>query len=184
MDAEKIRKPQKTKVTIRDIALVGMMVAVIEVCKAAFMVLPNIELTTFWLILFTLYFGRKILYVVPVFILIEGCIFGFGLWWVMYLYAWPLLVLLTWIFRKQDLVLFYSVLAAAFGFLFGFLCAIPYVVIGAADGGIKNGLYAGFTWWVAGIPFDMIHGVSNFVVMLALYKPVRFVLRKIKDNSN
>ena len=77
------------KITVRDITLIGMMVAVIEVCKAALSFLPNIELTTFWLILFTLYFGRKILLVIPVFILIEGCIYGFGLWWVMYLYMWP-----------------------------------------------------------------------------------------------
>ena len=87
------------KITVRDITLIGMMVAVIEVCKAALSFLPNIELTTFWLILFTLYFGRKILLVIPVFILIEGCIYGFGLWWVMYLYMWPLLVLLVWIFK-------------------------------------------------------------------------------------
>ena len=180
MAATNLKSPKKAKIAITDITLIGMMVAVIEVCKVAFMALPNIELTTFWLILFTLYFGKKILFVVPVFILIEGCVFGFGLWWVMYLYTWPLLVLLTWIFRKQESVLFFSVLAALFGFFFGFLCAIPYVVIGAADGGLRSGLYAGFTWWVAGIPWDMIHGVSNFVIMLVLYKPVGILMRKLK----
>ena len=38
------------KLTVRDITLIGMMVAVIEVCKAALGFLPNIELTTFWII--------------------------------------------------------------------------------------------------------------------------------------
>ena len=170
----------KTKITIREITLIGMMVAVIEVCKAALGFLPNIELTSFWLILFTLYFGRRIMLVVPVFILIEGCIYGFGIWWVMYLYMWPLLVLLTWIFRKQESVWFFSVLSALFGLLFGFFCAIPYVVIGAADGGIQHGLYAGFTWWVAGIPWDIVHGIGNFALMLVLYKPVRNVMQRIK----
>ena len=75
---------------------------IIEACKYALSFLPNIELTTFWIIVFTLYFGRKILFVIPAFILLEGSIYGFGLWWFMYLYAWPLLVLLTWIFRKQS----------------------------------------------------------------------------------
>ena len=158
-----------------------MMVAVIEVCKAALSFLPNIELTTFWLILFTLYFGRKILLVIPVFILIEGCIYGFGLWWVMYLYMWPLLVLLVWIFKKHGSVWFFSTLSGLFGLFFGFFCAIPYVVIGAWDGGIKNGLYAGFTWWVAGIPWDIVHGVGNFVLMLVLYHPVRRVMERMKS---
>ena len=156
------------------------MVAVIEVCKAALSFLPNIELTTFWLILFTLFFGRKIVLVVPVFILIEGSIYGFNTWWIMYLYTWPLLVLLTWVFRKQKSVWFWSFLSGMFGLFFGLLCSIPYVVIGAVDGGIRSGLYAGFTWWVAGIPWDIVHCIGNFVLMLVLYHPVRTLMERIK----
>lgn len=166
------------KITITDIALIGVMVAVIEVCKVTMAALPNIELTTFWIIMFTLFFGTKAMFAVPVFILIEGTLFGFGLWWVMYLYTWPALALITWIFRKKDNVFFWAILSSLFGFLFGFLCAIPYFVIGFIEGGFRSGLYAGFTWWVSGIPFDMIHGVANFVLMLVLYKPVRSVMKK------
>lgn len=176
----KDKEEQRTsKLTIKDIALIGVMVAVIEVSKFALSYLPNIELTSFWLILFTLFFGWKIALVVPVFIFIEGSIYGFGLWWVMYLYAWPLLVLLVWIFRRRESVWFWSILSGAFGLCFGLLCSIPYVVIGATDGGIRSGLYAGFTWWVAGIPWDIVHCAGNFIIMLVLYKPIRAVMRKI-----
>ena len=89
------------KIAIKDITLIGMMVAVIEVCQVALAWAPNIELTTFWLIMFTLFFGKEIVFVVPVFILIEGAMYGVHLWWIMYLYAWPLLVLVTRIFREQ-----------------------------------------------------------------------------------
>lgn len=167
------------KISIKDICLIGIMVAVIEVCKAAMTFLPNIELTTFWLILFTLYFGKKVAFVVPVFILIEGCIYGFGSWWIMYLYTWPLLVLVVWICRRQESVWFWSVLSAVFGLLFGLFCAIPYFVLGTWDGGIRGGLYAGFTWWVAGIPWDIVHGISNFVLMLVLYKPVCMIMKRV-----
>ena len=85
MDKEKREK----KLTIQDIALMGVMVAVIEACKAAMAFLPNIELTSFWIIMFTLLFRWRILFVIPVFILVEGAVYGFGLWWVMYLSAWP-----------------------------------------------------------------------------------------------
>lgn len=153
--------------------------AVIEVCKATLTFLPNIELTTFWLIMFTLFFGKKVAFVVPVFILIEGCLYGFGSWWIMYLYTWPLLVLVTWIYRKQESLWFWSVLSAVFGLLFGFFCSIPYYVLGAIDGGLRGGLYAGFSWWVAGIPWDLVHGISNFVLMVVLYKPVRVIMKRV-----
>lgn len=175
---------KNNSISIYDICLMGMVVAVIEVCKAALTFLPNVELTSFWLIMFTLFFRWKIVFVVPVFILIEGTIYGFGLWWIMYLYVWPLLVLLTWIFRKRDSVWFWSILSALFGLTYGFMCSIPYVVIGTGDGGIINGLYAGFTWWVAGIPWDIVHGIGNFVVMMVLYKPVKAVLMKVKKMTD
>ena len=68
----------KWKLSAKDVALVGMMVAVIEVCKVVLMGIPNVELTTFWIIMFSLYFGSRVFFVVPVFILIEGMLFGFG----------------------------------------------------------------------------------------------------------
>lgn len=167
------------KLTIKDITLIGLMVAVIEVCKVTLMSIPNVELTSFWIIMFTLFFGWKIIFVIPVFILIEGAMFGFHIWWIMYLYAWPLLALITWINRKKDSVLFFSILSAMFGLCFGLLCSIPYFFIGLSDGGILGGLHSAFVWWVAGIMWDIVHCVSNFVLMFILYKPVRSIMKKI-----
>lgn len=173
------RIEKKRKISVRDIALIGVMAAVIEVCKTALSFLPNVELVSFWIIMFTLFFGWRILFVVPVFVLIEGCIYGMGLWWVMYLYIWPFLALLAYLNRKQESVWFWSILSGIFGLFFGLLCAVPYFVIGISDSGVRGGLYAGFTWWVAGIPWDIVHCVSNFVIMLVLYKPIRKMMQKI-----
>ena len=109
-------KKKKQVLTIKDMTLIGMMVAVIEVCKVALAWAPNIELTSFLLIMFTLFFGRKIVLVVPVFILIEGAMYGVHMWGIMYLYAWPLLVFITWLFRKQESVWFWCVISSLFGF--------------------------------------------------------------------
>ncbi len=168
------------RISIKDICLIGMMVAVIEVCKAALSFLPNIELTTFWLILFTLFFGRKIVLVVPVFILLEAFVYGFSDWVIMYLYIWPLLVLLTWIFRKQESVWFWSIFSGLFGLCFGVLCALTYVVFGMVDGGVLGGLQFGLAKWISGIPFDITHCIGNFVIMLLLYKPLRQLMDKMK----
>ena len=163
----------------QDVAAAAMMIAVIEVCKLFMQSLPNIELTSFLLIVFTLRFGRLALYTVPAFILIEGLIYGFGLWWVMYLYAWPLLALFVRLFAKTDSAFFWAMVSGVFGLTFGALCAIPYFFIGFAGGGLTQGLTQMFSWWVAGIPFDLIHGVSNFAIMLALYRPVSNLLARM-----
>lgn len=172
---------EKRKIAVLDITLTGLMVAVIEVSKMALAFLPNIELTSFWLILFTLFFGRRIALVVPVFILIEGTVYGFGIWWVMYLYAWPLLVCLTWMFRRQESVWFWSILSGAFGLSFGALCAVPYFFLGAGGGaGVAAGIRTALAWWVAGIPWDIVHCVGNFALMLVLYQPVRRVMEAVR----
>lgn len=163
----------------RDVATVGLMVAAIEAFKFTMQAMPNIEMTSFLVILFTLCYPRLTLYAIPVFTLMEGMIYGFGLWWVMYLYAWPLLTLVTRAFSRNDSAFFWAVVSGVFGLLFGALCAVPYFFIGFISGGAAQGLRQMFAWWVAGIPFDLIHGVSNFAIMLALYRPIGSLLKKM-----
>lgn len=162
---------EKTAVSTKDIALIGIMTATIEAAKFAMAPLPNIELTSFLIILYTLYFGKRILFVIPAFILLEGSMYGFGLWWIMYLYAWPLLALVTHIFRRQESAWFWSIVSGSFGLSFGALCALPYLFISGPMGALS--------WWVAGIPFDVIHCISNFVICLVLFVPMRTAMKKI-----
>ena len=170
----------KSKSTAFDVALVALMVAVIEVFKFAMIGLPNIELTSFWLILFSKNFGKRVYFVVPVFTLIEGMIFGFNLWWISYLYVWPLLVFVTQIFKKSDSALTWAVISAVFGLSFGFLCALPYLFTGTD---LQSGLTIVFSQWVAGIPWDITHCIGNFVLTLLLYKPLSEVMLTIQQRK-
>lgn len=164
------------RLTARDIALVGVMVAVIEACKFALLEIPNVELTTFWIIMFTLYFKKRVFFVIPVFIAIEGAVFGFGLWWIMYLYVWPLLALVTLALSKKMDAIVAAAVSCFFGLSFGLLCAIPYLFLGTDT---KSGFETAFTWWIAGIPWDIAHGIANLVIMLVLYRPVTSVMKRI-----
>ncbi len=166
------------KLKVKDITLIAMMAAVIEVSKFFLAQIPNVELTTFWIMMFSLYFGKRVYYVIIVFILLEGIVYGTGLWWIMYLYAWPLLAFVT-IRLKDQSTLNMSIVSCVFGLLFGFLCSFPYFFIGLPNG-IMEGLKTAFTWWIAGIPWDMVHGTSNFIIMLALHKPVKIAMDRYK----
>ncbi len=172
---------KKSALTVQDITLIGMMVAVIEVSKVALSGLPNVELTSFWIIMFSLYLGKRVYYAVPVFILVEGLMYGIQIWWIMYLYAWPLLALLAKLLRKMDSALSWAILSGAFGLSFGLLCAIPYFFIGAAGATVADGLRYAFAWWIAGIPWDFVHGAGNFVIMLVLYHPIGKAMKTISS---
>lgn len=169
---------KKKEIKAKDIATIGLMVAIIEVSKAVLSAIPNVELTSFWLIMFTLCFGAKVVYVVPVFILIEGAIYGINTWWIMYLYIWPMLVFVTWLLRKTNSFIFWAIVSGIFGLCFGFLCSCVYFAIGFSSGGIRGGFATAFPWWIAGIPWDLVHCAGNFVIMLVLYTPVRAIMNR------
>jgi len=46
------------------------------------------------------------------------------------------------------------------------------------------GIFYGISYWIKGIPFDIIHGVSNFIIILSLFKPLRNMLDSILKNGS
>lgn len=161
------------KLTIKDIVLIGLMVATLEAGKIVLSFLPNIEIVSLLIALYAIIFGRKILYAVFVFVIVECLVWGFGLWSIMYFYIWPILALISYLFRNQKSVWFWSILLAIYGLIFGALCSIVYLFAGGISGAIS--------WWIAGIPYDIIHCVGNFAVTIVLFKPLSKALLKLKS---
>lgn len=134
--------------------------------------LPNIEVVSTLIILYTLTYKRRVFPVILTFVLLEGIIFGFGIWWISYLYVWNILALIVLALQKMDSAILWAVVSGAFGLLFGALCAIPYLVTG--DPG------AAFAYWSAGIPYDILHCGGNFVLTLVLYRPLLHLLKYLQ----
>ncbi len=164
--------PQKP-LRVRDIALLSAASALLYGVQVALAALPNIEGVTLLIILFTLCFGYRALWSVAAFILLEGLTYGFGLWWFFYLYVWPLLTILVLLFKRVigESAIGWSLFSAAYGLLFGLLYAILMLFVG----GWSNMLAA----WIAGFPFDISHCIGNFVLCIALFKPLHAVLRRL-----
>lgn len=161
-----------SKLSIKDVTLIGIMTATLIAGKMALSFLPNIEIVSLLIIVFTLTYGSRVFYSIIVFICIEMFMWGMGLWTLNYLYIWPLLAIITYLFRKQDSVWFWSIVSGIFGLGFGALCSILYLFIG--------GVRTAFAWWIAGIPWDVVHCIGNFVLALVLYNPLMTVLKKLK----
>ena len=139
--------------------------------KVALMALPNVEPVSLLVMLFAVVFGRKCLYPIYIYVLLELLLHGFHLWVFNYLYIWTLLAGAAWLMREMRQPLGWALLSGVFGLLFGVLCAPVYLVVGGP-------MYA-VSWWVSGIPFDMIHALSNFVIALVLFVPLRTLLERL-----
>lgn len=137
--------------------------------------LPNIHPVALLLILTTLVYGSAAFAVAVCFTLLEAMLYGFGLWTVQYLLAFPLLVAAVLPFRKSGSRLFFALLAAAHGLTFGAVCALVWLF---AAGG-----RAALAYWVSGIPFDLIHGVSNGLLVWFLLPPLRSFFTKFAPVS-
>lgn len=168
--------PRQLHTMIRSVAEMGLMLAMVEAAKQALAAIPNVELVTFLFLVFTLLFGWRVIWVTLAFTAVETAIWGVNLWVVMYLYIWPLEVLLVMLLRRrfvhdEDGYWWYCILSALFGLAFGAFCSIPYLFLG--------GPRTAIAWWIAGIPYDILHGISNFVLCLVLFQPVMKAARRI-----
>lgn len=161
---------------LRLVALSGILGAVLLVSQIALAPLPNVEVVSLLVVLFTLVLGRYMGYTLAVFVLLEGVYYGFGMWWISYLYIWAILAVIAYLFRKMDSRLGWALLCGFYGLIFGTLTSIPYFITGGIGGGIA--------YIASGIPFDLIHAVSNFLLAFLLLPVLRNLLKKLTRALN
>ena len=169
------------KLKIREIAVFGMLGALMYASKMLMEVLPNIHLLGVFTIAFTVVYRKKALYPIYVFVFLNGIFSGFATWWIPYLYLWTVLwgaiMLIPKIIPKKVQPIVYMAVNACHGFLFGVL----YAPMQALLYGLS---FKGMLAWIAsGLPWDFVHGVSNFISGL-LIVPIVHILRRLENSVN
>jgi energy-coupling factor transport system substrate-specific component len=146
--------------------------------KIAMELLPNIHLLGMFIIASTVVFRAKALLPIYIYVFLDGLIHGFNLWWLPYLYIWALLwgatMLLPKKMPKGVAIAVYPILCALHGFLFGILYAPAQMLFFSLT--VKETI----AWIAAGLPFDLVHGVSNFCAGLLIYPLVMLMRRLLK----
>ena len=158
-----------------------MLGAVMYASKLLMEVAPNIHLLGVFTIAFTVVYRKKALYPIYIYVILNGTFSGFAAWWVPYLYVWTVLwgvvMLLPEHLPKRLRPLIYMTVCAVHGFLFGTLYAPAQAVLfGMSFQGM-------ISWIIAGLPFDLIHGVSNLFCGI-LIVPVISALQLAERNKN
>jgi len=157
----------------KNIAIYGILGALMFAAKMALVFLPNIEPVSLLVMLYAVVFGWEGLYSVYVYILLEFAMWGIHYWSACYLYIWLILFIAARLLKNSEHPLLWASVSGVFGLSFGALCAIVYFVIG--------GWNTAVSWWAAGIPMDIVHGVANFVIAFVLFKPMRKLLERLSS---
>lgn len=149
------------------------------ISKMLMEIAPNIHLLGVFTIAFTAVYRKKALYPIYIYVFLNGVFSGFSSWWIPYLYIWTVLwgavMLLPRNLPKKIRPVVYMAVCAVHGFLFGILYApVQAVVFGLSWQGM-------LAWIAAGMPFDLIHGVSNFFCGI-LVCPVISALKLAEKN--
>lgn len=152
----------------------GMLGALMYASKVLMEMAPNIHLLGVFIVAFTVVYRRKALYPIYIYVILCGIFGGFSAWWIPYLYVWT--ILWGWVMLLPENLpakirpLVYMAVSAAHGFLFGTLYAPAQALLFGMD--FKEMA----TWIIAGLPWDCIHGISNFFCGV-LIVPVISILR-------
>lgn len=148
------------KLKTREMTIFAMLGAIMYISKIIMDFAPNIHLLGTFIVAFTVKYRWKALYPIYVFVLITGLLNGFSSWWIPYLYVWTVLWGMTMLLPKKIppkiKPIVYMIVCAAHGFLYGTLYAPSQAILYGLS---FDGMIA---WIIAGLPWDIIHGVSNF----------------------
>lgn len=160
-----------SRLTLREIALFGVLGALTFGAKFAMSWLPNIEPVSLFVMVYAVVFGRKCLFPIYTYVVMEFLFYGVHLWSINYLYIWAVLALCAWLARNITQPLGWALLGGVFGLLFGALCAPVYCFTG--------GVGFALSWWLSGIPYDLLHCAGNFAMALVLFVPLRKLLETL-----
>jgi len=162
-----------TKLQVKDITLYAILGALLFALKMVMAGLPNIEPVSLLVMVYAVVFGWKSLWSVYLYVLLECFTWGFNTWTTAYLYVWLVLFVLARALRRMESPLSWAILSGAFGMCFGLLCA-PVCLL-------SGGWAYAVSWWLSGIPYDLLHCAGNFVISLLLFRPCRRVLTQLND---
>lgn len=167
------------KLTVRETVMFAMLGSIMYSSKMIMELIPNVHLLGVFTVSYTVVYRKKALYPIYVYVILNGIFSGFAAWWIPYLYLWLVLWGVVMLLPKKMPAwirpIVYAAVCAAHGFLFGTLYAPAQALLYGLS------LKGTIAWIIAGLPWDVVHGVSNFFCGF-LIVPIVSVLRLAERN--
>lgn len=170
------RKAKNNGVSIYEMCVFSMLAAIMFASKILMEALPNIHLLGVLTVVYTVTYRKRALIPIYLYVMLNGLFAGFNFWWLPYTYIWTILwgiiMLLPKNMPRKVCIATYSAVCSLHGFAYGILYAPAQALM--------FGLTPQQTvaWVIAGIPYDVIHGVSNLALGF-LIVPLSEMLKKL-----
>jgi len=171
------------KLTVKETAVFAMLGAVMYASKIIMDMAPNIHLIGVFIIAITVVYRKKALYPIYIFVILTGLLNGFSAWWVPYTFIWTVLWAVVMILPRKlppkYQAIIYMIVCAMHGFCYGLLYAPAQAIMFGLN---FKGM---ISWIITGLPFDLIHGVSNFfcgILIMPIVKTLRLAERSTEVN--
>ena len=158
-----------------DLKVFTMLGVIMLISKLLMQALPNFHLIGTLITAYTIVYRKDALKPIYIFVILFGLVYGFGIWWIPYLYIWTILwamiMLLPKNMKPKVAVPVYMIVSGLHGLLYGTLYAPAQAFLYGYD--FKTMV----AWIIAGLPFDAMHAVGNVVLGLLII-PIATALRK------
>ena len=166
---------KKRKLSVAELTIFAMLGALMYCSKVIMEWAPNIHLLGMFIMVFTLVYRKKALIPIYIFIFMTGLFNGFSVWWIPYVYIWAVLWALTMLLPKKmptaAKAVVYPLVCALHGFAYGTLYAPAQALMFGFN------FEQTIAWILSGIPFDIIHGISNFAAGLMILPLVNLLAK-------
>ncbi|PIO82139.1 hypothetical protein BSQ39_00480 [Loigolactobacillus backii] len=167
---------QPIKYSTRYITFIAVVTAICVIGRYLFQFLPNVQPVTDIIIFITIYFGFTTgFYVATLSILISNLLLGFGIWTLPQILAYSAVVCLSYGLAHyawfQQHLLGQAAFSLFAGYFYGFVVSagqIPFI----------GGPRAFIPYYLAGLYFDSLHAIGNFVIYLALIPALHRIIKQ------
>lgn len=169
------------KLKIREIAIFAMLGAIMFVSKVVMEGIPNVHLLGTFVVAFTLTYRVKALFPIYGYVFVNGLWEGFSPFgWLPEVYLWLILwgaiMLLPKNMPKRIAPVVYMTVSALHGLLFGVFYAPVYAIFAGM------GWNRVWLWIVAGLPYDILHAIGNFVLGMLII-PIVTLLKRLDKKT-
>ena len=163
----------KKVLSVRDIAIIAILTAILFVVEQVLSLIPNVQLTVLLLVILAKKLGiLKSSIIILIHSFLDNLVSGsFNILIVIFMIiGWELIpLLLNTLFKKVDSIIGLSLLGILFSFLYSWIYMIPFCIIFEMEF---------FEYLKADIIWEVLLATSSFLSILLLYKPLEKVFDK------
>lgn len=170
---------EKSKPRVEHLVLIAILVAISILGSLPTATIPGVQAASFIIIMTGIVFGRETGFITGVLTpLVLGLFLGLGYWTILQMIGWGLMGLTAGIFqvKLEENRYLRAGFGFAWGFFYGWITNISMLLfLSSVTLTSVLGVY------IASAPFDLLHGVTNAVLLILFFGLFERIFKRIRD---